>query len=70
MRVESVGSTAASSARTEMLEVWRMSMTSRLSREMRERTAGHREPNSPPVRVDPAVRVEITAKAKTLTQGE
>ena len=63
MRVDSVSSTASSTARSEMMEVWRMSMTSRLAREMSERIGGHRDHNSKPIKVEPAARVEIAQQA-------
>lgn len=63
MRVDPVSSTASSTARTEMLAVWRMSMTQRLSREMSERISGHRDHNSKPIRIEPAARVEISQQA-------
>ena len=65
-KVSAVSSAAGSSARAHMMEVWRMSMTSRLSREMTERISGHRDHNSKPIRVEPAARVEISPEAKKL----
>ena len=63
MRVDPVSSTASSSTRMEMLEVWRMSMTQRMYREMTDRVSGHRDHNSRPVRVEPAVHVVISQQA-------
>lgn len=63
MRVDAVSSTASSTARSEMMAVWRMSMTQRLSREMSERISGHRDHNSKPITVAPAARVEIAQQA-------
>ena len=63
MRVEAVSSTASSTARSEMMAVWRMSMTQRLSREMSERISGHRDHNSKPIKVEPAAHVVISQHA-------
>ena len=63
MRVEAVSGTASSTARSEMMAVWRMSMTSRLTREMSERISGHRDHNSKPIKVEPAAYVVISQQA-------
>ena len=63
MRVDAVSSTASSTARSEMMAVWRMSMTQRLSREMSERISGHRDHNSKPLKVEPAAHVVISQQA-------
>ena len=63
MRVEAVSGTASSTARSEMMAVWRMSMTSRLTREMSERISGHRDHNSKPIKVEPAAHVVISQQA-------
>ncbi len=63
MRVEAVSSTASSTARSEMMAVWRMSMTQRLSKEMSERISGHRDHNSKPIKVEPAAHVVISQQA-------
>ena len=66
MKVGAVDSAAASSARQVGMEMWHMSMTQRLNTELQQRVSGRgRDPNKPR-RVEPAVKIEISDKARRL----
>lgn len=67
MRVESVGSAAASHARSAMMEVWRMTMTQRIQKDTHDRISG-RAPVERERKVEPAVRVEISKQARKLDE--
>jgi hypothetical protein len=68
MRVEAVGSSAASSAGSAMMEMWRMSISQRMNIEMSQRVSGQsQERFKEPRKVEPAVKVEISAEARKLS---
>ncbi len=69
MRVESVGSAAASSARQVGMEMWRMSMTQRLNTELQQRVSGRGQDPNKPRKVEPAVKIEISDEVRRL-QGK
>lgn len=67
MKVESVGSAAASHARSTMTEIWRMSMSQRFHKEIQDRVSGRtHEPRER--KVEPAARVEISKEARKLDE--
>ncbi|NBU73026.1 MAG: hypothetical protein EBS53_16565 [Bacteroidetes bacterium] len=66
MRVEAVGSAAASSARQVGMEMWRMSMTQRLNTELQQRVSGRGQDPNKARRVEPAVKVEISDEVRRL----
>ena len=69
MRVEAVGSAAASSAGSAMMEMWRMSISQRMNVEMSQRVSGQSpEKFKEPRRVEPAVKVEISAEARRMKE--
>ena len=67
MRVESVGSAAASHARSVLMETWRMTMTQRIQKDTHDRISG-RAPVERERKVEPAVRVEISKQARKLDE--
>jgi hypothetical protein len=69
MAISTVGPAGASSARSELMEIWRMSMTQRLQLDMRERSHRPRtEQNEKPRQVDPAVKILISPSAKLMAK--
>ena len=69
-RIQPITSATQSAIVDRMLETWRMSFTSRYYREMLNRIEGQQEPNSPAVRVSPAVIIEISPEAKKYVQDQ
>lgn len=67
MRVESVGSAAASQTRSILMETWRMTMTQRIQKDTQDRISG-RAPAERERKVEPAVRVEISKQARKLDE--
>ena len=67
MRVESVGSADGSTARQIGLEIWRTSMSQKVSREVEQRISGREPERLEPRRVEPAVKIEISDRALQLT---
>lgn len=70
MRVEAVGSTAASSARSVAMEIWRMSIGQRMDLERSQRVSGQDPNRFKERRVEPAARVEISSEARHASKGE
>ena len=70
MRVEAVGSAAASRAREVGMEMWRMSMTQRLNTDMRERITGRGQDRKEPRRVEPAVRIDISEQSRRVAKEQ
>ena len=68
MRVEAVGSAAASRAREVGMEMWRQSLTQRVQAELRERITGRGSDRKEPRKVEPAVRIDISEQARRLAQ--
>ena len=67
MSISAVGPAGASSARSALMEIWRMSMTQRAQLEMRERSTQPRpEKREKPRQVDPAVQILISPSAKLM----
>lgn len=67
VRVESVGSAAASQARSVLMETWRMTMTQRIQKDTHDRISG-RAPVERERKVEPAVRVEISKEARKIDE--
>ena len=70
MKVQAVQSASASSAREVGMEMWRMSMTQRLSADMRERITGRGSDRKEPRRVEPAVRIDISEQARRVAKEQ
>ena len=70
MKVQAVQSASASSAREVGMEMWRMSMTQRLSTDMRERITGRGQDRKEPRRVEPAVRIDISEQARRVAKEQ
>lgn len=68
-RVSAVSSAAGSSARNQMMEVWRMSMMQKVQKEMQDRITGRNPEPRETRRVEPAVRVEISSEARRLSHN-
>ena len=66
--VSSVNPVSSVSTHNVGMEVWRMTMTQRISQEMRDRVAG-KQHNKEPRKVDPAVKVTISPEARKIAQG-
>jgi len=68
MRVEAVGNSAASSAGSVMMEMWRMSISQRMNVEMSQRVSGQGQERVKERKVEPAVKIEISAGARKLSE--
>lgn len=69
MSISAVGPAGASSARSALMEIWRMSMTQRIQHELQQRVSG-REQKQEPRKVEPAVRVEISHQAREVAKKQ
>jgi hypothetical protein len=69
MEIRPVGPAGSSTARSAMMEIWRMSMTQRIQHEMQQRVSG-REHKKEPRKVEPAVRVEISQQAREVAKKQ
>lgn len=65
-KVSAISSAAGSSARNQMMEVWRMSMMQKVQKELRNRITGRSPEPKEPKRVEPAVRVDISSESRRL----
>ena len=69
MEIQAVGPASTSSARSVMMEIWRMSMVQRTQLELRQRIFGQKTERCDEQRkVDPAVRILISPDAKLMAE--